>query len=312
MENILQIIIPAYNSRDTIDKTLSSIAVQRTDYKYKVVIVNDNSDYNYSQYVERYSKYFDLDEIILDKNVGPALARQIGIEKTKSKYIMFIDSDDYLFSSVSLNDLVYTIITEDLDFVISDFIYQRENKIRVESKNLKFLHGKIYKRSFIEKNNITFNDIRDNEDSTFNKLVLFLDPRAKFLHKPTYVFEENQNMAKKRTDKAYQYNILKDYADNYLLTFSKAKERKVDLNRISDEAVGVIVSSYYYYLQLYDDFDVSKIPSWFREIYNQYYPKHGKPKNLESLLYIQDMLFGSDNKPLSFDDFLKKLEEQDD
>ena len=51
-EIILNIIIPAYNAKETLDKTLMSLCLQRTKYKFNVLIVNDKSDYNYKDYIE--------------------------------------------------------------------------------------------------------------------------------------------------------------------------------------------------------------------------------------------------------------------
>ena len=38
---ILNVIIPAYNAKETLDKTLMSLCLQRTKYKFDVLIVND-------------------------------------------------------------------------------------------------------------------------------------------------------------------------------------------------------------------------------------------------------------------------------
>ena len=121
-EIILNIIIPAYNAKETLDKTLMSLCLQRTKYKFNVLIVNDKSDYNYKDYIEKYSKYLTISELTLKENVGPGLARQKGIEHTNSKYIMFIDADDYLYSPYSIESLIKKHENSICDVVVSNFI----------------------------------------------------------------------------------------------------------------------------------------------------------------------------------------------
>ena len=59
-EKILNIIIPAYNAKETLDKTLMSLCLQRTKYKFNVLIVNDKSDYNYKDYIEKYTSILNF------------------------------------------------------------------------------------------------------------------------------------------------------------------------------------------------------------------------------------------------------------
>ena len=55
-ENLdLNIIIPAYNAKETLDKTLMSLCLQRTKYKFDVLVVNDKSDYNYKNIINKFN-----------------------------------------------------------------------------------------------------------------------------------------------------------------------------------------------------------------------------------------------------------------
>ena len=310
MDNILEIIIPAYNAKNTLDRTLSSICIQRTTYKFEVLIVNDKSDYDYRDFIDKYSKYINIRELTLKENVGPGGARQQGIEDSYSKYILFIDSDDYLYSPFSVNDLIDKIESTNSDLVISDFMYERDGKREVKSRNSVWLHGKIYRRRFLESHNIKFNNTRQNEDNGFNKLILLLEPKIRYLFRITYVYCENPNSITRSNDRLYKYTGLEGYAYNFNWAFDNALERNVDKNKITDDAIRVIVSAYFYYLELYDRYDVSKIFKWFKNIYNSYYPKE-RPRGLDYLLHLKRK-----ENPVSefitFDEFIKKLEEYND
>ena len=60
MEKV-SIIIPVYNSKNTINRTLYSILYQ--SYKYKhVYLINDCDNYDYSDEVRFFSNFFDIQE----------------------------------------------------------------------------------------------------------------------------------------------------------------------------------------------------------------------------------------------------------
>ena len=55
LEYDLSIIIPAYNAKNTIETTLNSIKNQKLSILFEVVIVNDCSNYNYKEYIDKYN-----------------------------------------------------------------------------------------------------------------------------------------------------------------------------------------------------------------------------------------------------------------
>ena len=89
----LGIIIPAYNVQKYISKCLDSIIKQKTNYKIQIIVIDDGSSDNTLNVL---LKYKDKIDIIHHDNCGIANSRNKGLDKIDSKYIMFIDSDDYL------------------------------------------------------------------------------------------------------------------------------------------------------------------------------------------------------------------------
>ena len=65
---MIDIIIPAYNSHDTIEKTLFSIAYQENIDDIKVYIVNDASKKNYSTEINFFKNFMSIKELVLDEN----------------------------------------------------------------------------------------------------------------------------------------------------------------------------------------------------------------------------------------------------
>lgn len=89
----VSIILPNYNSSETIRATISSVLNQK--YKnWELIIVDDNSNKITKSILSKYKKLKKVKIFYLKKNKGAAYCRNLAIKKSKSYYIAFIDSDD--------------------------------------------------------------------------------------------------------------------------------------------------------------------------------------------------------------------------
>ena len=88
------IIMPSYNSEKFIIESVESVLVQ-TYSNWELIIVDDCSPDDSNRII---TKYVDNDSRIklikLQKNSGPAVARNTAIEAANGRYIAFLDSDD--------------------------------------------------------------------------------------------------------------------------------------------------------------------------------------------------------------------------
>ena len=94
---LLSIIVPAFNTEKYIGRCLKSLCLQTLDSAlYEVVVVNDGSQDKLEKIVlDMQSKYPQIEYIVQDnKNLGGA--RNTGIRAARGKYIIFVDSDDYI------------------------------------------------------------------------------------------------------------------------------------------------------------------------------------------------------------------------
>ncbi|WP_168541944.1 glycosyltransferase family 2 protein [Acinetobacter sp. A2] len=92
----LTVIIPCYNSSQTIIRCLDSIKNQ-TLLPEKIIVVDDCSHDNTLDILKEYKKYnskLNLEIFELNKNSGPSFARNLGVKSASSAYIAFLDSDD--------------------------------------------------------------------------------------------------------------------------------------------------------------------------------------------------------------------------
>ena len=266
----LSIIIPSYNAKKSICDTLDSIEKQIIPISYEVILVNDCSDYDYEDIVLKYKDKFLIREIKTDNNVGPGGSRQYGIDNSESDYIVFIDSDDLFVGDDSLFEMYNEIKAKDADLLIGNFIYRRDKKEIIKKNNLVWLHGKMYKRKFLNKYSIRFNNSRANEDNGFNRLVLLLDPKIVFFDKEVYIYNENPDSITRKDNRAYRFYGIEGFCYNMNWAMDEAIKRGVSKNIIAILSTDVLATLYVYYVGLQDEYDVGKILEWGKEVNNKY------------------------------------------
>lgn len=186
---MIDIIIPCYNAHKTLGITLNSIINQSIKDIINVILVDDCSNENYNYFVETYKKYISIKEVKTKENVGAGLAREEGINKSNSKYIMFCDSDD-IFTNYDSAEALYNEIEKGLDYVNSGEYDEKRESFFILNGNV---HAKIFRRKYLEENNIHFNSTRYHEDNYFNNLVVLSGAKKYDLYKTTYYYTYNKN-----------------------------------------------------------------------------------------------------------------------
>ena len=96
------IIIPAYNSEETIEPCLEKIINESKNFESEIIVVDDNSN---DKTVEIVKKFKSVKLIKLSKNKGAGNARNIGAKITKHETLCFVDSD-IIISKNSIEHLV--------------------------------------------------------------------------------------------------------------------------------------------------------------------------------------------------------------
>ena len=142
---MIDIIIPVYNSSKTICKTLNSILEQENNEDLIIYIIDDGSSETYDDVISFFSKFLNINYYKLDKNSGPGVARQFGLDKSSNEYIVFIDSDDTFYDTDSVLKLYNSIYNYDM--VFGKMLEKRYNMNR-EVYHEGCMHGKMYRRCF--------------------------------------------------------------------------------------------------------------------------------------------------------------------
>ena len=176
----ISIIVPIYNAEKFLDKCLTSM-LNQTKKELEFILVNDGSTDSSEKIIKNYKdkriKYFK------NKNQGIGKTRNFGIEKATGKYLMFLDSDDYL--DINTCEKLYNKAEkEKLDIVVFDFYRVEQDGLKEviidDFKNSSLKNNpnllltinlgpcnKLFKREIITNNNTKFIENLKYEDTTF-------------------------------------------------------------------------------------------------------------------------------------------------
>lgn len=155
-KELVSIIVPVYNVRDYLEKCINSI-INQIYKNLEIIIVDDGSTDGSSDICDRFLTVDKRILVIHKENGGVVSARQMGIERARGRYMIAIDSDDwiepnmiselYALASENNADIVtsgcyresgntYGIITDG----IKEGVYRNESK-RLVYENLIFCDG---------------------------------------------------------------------------------------------------------------------------------------------------------------------------
>ncbi|MFR4955677.1 MAG: glycosyltransferase family 2 protein, partial [Enterococcus gallinarum] len=98
----IDVIVPVYNAEQYLDRCLKSLIDQ--SYKnFNVFLINDGSTDSSELICKKYVNSYENINMVSTANRGVSEARNVGLSLASSKYIVFVDSDDYLDSHYLLN-----------------------------------------------------------------------------------------------------------------------------------------------------------------------------------------------------------------
>ena len=122
---LISIIIPVYNVERYLDRTMKSV-VSQTYPSIEVILIDDGSTDCSGEICDNWSFQDHRVRVFHQENLGVSVCRNTGIRAASGKYIMFIDSDDYV--SHRLVESLYKALSDnDSDMSICSFVKGAEN-----------------------------------------------------------------------------------------------------------------------------------------------------------------------------------------
>ncbi|MBV6541681.1 glycosyltransferase family 2 protein, partial [Ursidibacter maritimus] len=128
MNDLISVIMPAYNAESYISKAIESV-LQQTYKNWELLIINDNSSDNTLNIIGSYLYENRIKVFNNHINLGPARSRNIGLDHANGKYITFLDADDFI----------------DKEKFQVQLSFMKENKISMSHGNYIFCNNDGYK-----------------------------------------------------------------------------------------------------------------------------------------------------------------------
>ena len=201
----ISIIMPLYNASGYLEETLRSVS-QQTFTDYEMICINDAST---DRTLEILRTFQDKDSRISilsnTERHGAAYSRNRGINAADGEYFCFLDGDD-IFEAMMLEKAYRTIeakqadvVTYQYQHVSSENIYRKLYRVRSEGYKNRYCRqtfslseyepaevlqlplgpwDKLYKRSLIIDNGLTFQDLPSGNDLYFVFMALMLSKRT--------------------------------------------------------------------------------------------------------------------------------------
>jgi len=121
MQPKISIIIPMYNVEKYLRRCLDSV-LNQTFSDWQAICVDDGSPDNSGKIAEEYAAQDSRFVVVHKENGGLSDARNAGFTKADGKYIMYLDSDDFIHPQTM--EIAYKAITENKSDIAS-FSYDR-------------------------------------------------------------------------------------------------------------------------------------------------------------------------------------------
>ena len=279
------VIIPAYNSGQTIERTLKSV-INQTLKNLEIIVVNDGStDDTKDKILKMIDKLQAEEDYIIyleQENKGVGAARNLGLAWAKGEYIGWVDSDDEIQDNY-FEHLIYLCESSkseigmcDIEFRSSEKTFRRDI---FESSRILFKYealmelckddsckswsmNKVFHRSLFK--NIQFPEINALEDYSIMHILFERSSKVAYTKDVVYIYHENPNsLTRKMTALKYwswifpaieRYEYMKIqhpeiacYAGEALVRFilNVIKCHKVENDFIFDDSKRAILRRYF-------------------------------------------------------------------
>lgn len=257
---ILSVVIPQYKEDDhAVRRLLNTIDYQLNVNwdEVEVIIVNDHSDVILSDKMLNSFENIKPKYIKLEKNVGPGLARQAGLDAAQGEYVTFCDADDMYqnFGVFSLYleeirtkhpDIIQTQWIEEIlaDIPQQDGTTKKQLVYMTHDFEATWMHGKCFRKGYLTEKGIRFSDkLLYHEDSYILSCAFELTDKVVRDPVVSYVWTFDEHSITRRNNGAYSYESMPEFirAIRYSIDWLKDKVPQ----KIPSKVVQLILYIYY-------------------------------------------------------------------
>ena len=236
----ISIIMPVYNCENYLSECLDTI-INQTLKEIELICVDDESTDSSLKILKEYQKKDPRIKVIKKKHSNAGESRNIGMEKAKGEYFLFLDSDD--FFDLDLCKKTYERAkANDLDILLFG-AYTYDNQTKEKEKNLWILDkefipekdvfsakdaakrlfhmstpnpwSKLYKRSFIMEKGLKFQEMQNSNDIFFVESAISSAERMGALEEYLVYYRVNQTTNLQSNKQKNPVAFLKAYGALY-------------------------------------------------------------------------------------------------
>ena len=244
----ISVLISTFNKREFIDKTLDSLLQQTINKsEFEIILVDDCSTDDTLDIVSSIIDKFENYKLVqLDANSGtPAKPRNLSIDLSIGKYIIFVDGDDWLPNNAL--EILYNLIDRNnTDYAagLTKYVFDNKtgragvalSKINQDNADIvnirkSFYHlapaGRIIRSSIIKDNKILFPEMIFGEDLQFFADVLLNVSKISTTKEVVYCanrYSENKSLV--RTEASTLINRMNLQMNAYQYLLNKHKNNK--------------------------------------------------------------------------------------
>lgn len=213
MDKLLSYIVPVYNSAKYLPRCLDSFYLQEiSESDFEVIIINDGSPDNAEEVCDTYIKAHDNIIYVKQKNQGQGSARNKGLNLAKGKYVMFVDSDDFLYSH-KVKEVLEQAMNKNTDILrfridgeekngsiaVEEFgctcsgMVESGEELLLRGLNMGSACNSIFSRDFLINYSFKFRTDIIHEDVAFNYSIYPYAKRVFLLDRRVYLYKYNEN-----------------------------------------------------------------------------------------------------------------------
>ena len=244
---VLSVLIPVYNVSAWINHCLDSIVNQHiAPHCCEIIVVNDGSTDNSEEIVRKYAALYPNIMLYTQSNKGLSAARNKALEHASGDYILFVDSDDWLFPGSLLklmnkatelkSDIIsfgaYSVYPDGKENLFTEDIYSGlVNVSGIEYLNTLNLCGcacrMLFKRSFLSQNNIRMKEGIYCEDELFLPVAFILAGTVSVVDLKVYAYRRHSDSITTNKNRAHLTRLLNDR----IFVASELKEYSLNLSQ---------------------------------------------------------------------------------
>ena len=305
---LFSVIIPVYNSEKYLNKCIKSVLNQKNN-KTEIILIEDCSTDNSLKVCNSFQHNPSVNIIRHKKNLGVSISRNDGILAAKGKYILFLDSDDWLYPGCLKNIEKLITINPKTEVIIGRYNsngFPFNNKILFKKRNSNTFSANkffsyinqlnfrpmiiwhyIVKKSLINNKKLYFVDVKNGEDEEFGARLLC---SMKLL----YLYNKNYYWHKKRVQGSLRYSRSLKSTESYLkllveyYKFISKTTLSSDKQKFINECVRFAYGEFSARIILHSKTEIKKLSSILRKYINNSKISLNKIKNKNIYLLLKN------------------------